>query len=333
MKKYNIAVVGATGAVGEEMRKILEERNFPINNFKALASNRSAGKKIDFRGEEYTVEETTINSFNDIDIALFSAGASRSREFAPYAVKSGAVVIDNSSCYRMDKNVPLVVPEVNPEDAFLHKGIIANPNCTTIIMIMALKPLYDYSKIKRIIVSSYQAASGAGASAMKELSDQAIEWANNKELTVNKFPYQLLFNVIPQVDIFMPNGYTKEEMKMVNETQKMLHDESIKISATCARIPVFRAHSEAVTVELEDKITPKKAKELFNEFPGIKVSDDPKNSVYPMPLFLSGRNDCEVGRIRQDINGENWLSFWIAGDQIRKGAALNAVQIAELLIN
>ncbi len=333
MKKYNVAVVGATGAVGEEMRKILEERKFPINNFKPLASSRSAGRKITFRGEEYTIQETTADSFDDIDIALFSAGASRSREFAPYAVKSGAIVIDNSSCYRMDKDVPLVVPEVNPQDVFLHKGIIANPNCTTIIMIMALKPLYDYSKIKRIIVSSYQAASGAGASAMKELSDQTVEWVNKKEITVNKFQYQLLFNVIPQVDMFMPNGYTKEEMKMVNETRKMLHDENIKISATCVRVPVFRAHSEAVTVELEDKITPQKAKGLFNEFPGIKVSDDPENSIYPMPLFLSGRDDCEVGRIRQDINGENWLSFWIVGDQIRKGAALNAVQIAELLIN
>lgn len=331
MRKYNVAVVGATGAVGQEMLKILEERNFPINKFKPLASNRSAGKKINFRGEEYTIRETTKDSFNDIDIALFSAGASRSREFAPYAIKAGAVVIDNSSCYRMDKDVPLVVPEVNPQDAFLHKGIIANPNCTTIIMIMALKPLYDYSKIKRIIVSSYQAASGAGASAMKELSDQTVEWVNKKEITVNKFQYQLLFNVIPQVDVFMPNGYTKEEMKMVNETQKMLHDENIKISATCVRVPVFRAHSEAVTVELEDKITPKKAKELFDEFPGIKVMDDSENSIYPMPLFLSGKDDCEVGRIRQDINGENWLSFWVAGDQIRKGAALNAVQIAELI--
>lgn len=331
-KLYNVAVVGATGAVGEEMLNILDQRDFPIKNLKLLASKRSKGKKIRFKDKEYTVEETTKDSFKDVEIALFSAGASRSKEFAHYAVEAGAVVIDNSSAFRMDEDVPLVVPEVNPDDIFTHKGIIANPNCTTIIMLMAIKPLYDYSKIKRIIVSTYQAASGAGAKAMEELEKQVYAWANNEKLLVEKFPYQLLFNVIPQVDVFMDNDYTKEEMKMVNETRKMLHNESIVVSATCVRLPVFRAHSEAVTVEFESDVSPQVAKKLIDKFPGVKVVDDVKNAIYPMPLFVSGKDDCEVGRIRQDLNGSNWLSFWIAGDQIRKGAALNAVQIAEALI-
>ncbi len=330
---YNIAVVGATGAVGTEMLKILNERNFPINELRLLASSRSVGKTINCAGENYTVKELKHDSFKDIDIALFSAGAARSKEFAPTAVKSGATVIDNSSYYRMDKDVPLVVPEINPSDAFSGHGIIANPNCTTIIMIMALKPLYDYSKIKRIIVSSYQAASGAGMKAMNELSNQAKSWAKGDKIVVDKFPYQLLFNVIPQVDRFMPNGYTKEEMKMVNETRKILHDADIKISATCVRVPIFRAHAEAVTIELSDDITPLKAKELIGNFSGINVADNDNEANYPMPLFMSGKDDCEVGRIRGDINGKNWLSFWVVGDQLRKGAALNAVQIAELLIN
>lgn len=331
-KLYNVAVAGATGAVGQEMLNILEERDFPIDELKLLASERSAGKKITFKDKEYTVEKMTKDSFKNIDIALFSAGASRSREFAHYAVEDGAVVIDNSSAFRMDENTPLVIPEINPEDIFRHNGIIANPNCTTIIMLMAIKPLHNYSRVKRIIVSTYQAASGAGAKAMQELEEQAKAWVNNKEMPVEKFPYQLMFNVIPQVDVFMDNSYTKEEMKMVNETRKILHDDDIKISATCVRLPVFRAHSEAVTIELEDRIDPKKAEKLIDSFPGVKVVDDIKNSVYPMPLFVSGKDDCEVGRIRQDLNGDNWLSFWIAGDQIRKGAALNAVQIAETLI-
>jgi aspartate-semialdehyde dehydrogenase len=331
-KLYNVAVVGATGAVGEEMLKILDERNFPIKELKLLASKRSKGKKIEFKDKEYIVEEATKDAFKEVDIALFSAGASRSKEFAPYAVDAGAVVIDNSSAFRMDNDVPLVVPEVNPEDILKHKGIIANPNCTTIIMLMAVKPLYDYAKVKRIIVSTYQSASGAGAQAMKELEDQVKAWANNEELPIEKFPYQLLFNTIPQVDVFLDNDYTKEEMKMVNETRKMLHDDNILVSATCVRLPVFRAHSEAVTVELEKDITKEKAMELIDKFPGVKVVDDNRNSVYPMPLFVSNKDDCEVGRIREDLNGPNWLTFWIVGDQIRKGAALNAVQIAEKLI-
>ncbi len=332
MKNYNVAVVGSTGAVGQEMLKILDEREFPIKSLKLLASKRSAGKEIIFKGQKYKVEETTKDSFCDVDIALFSAGGSRSKEFAPYAVKSGAVVIDNSSAFRMDKDVPLVVPEVNPDDIFKHNGIIANPNCTTIIMLMALKPLYDYSKIKRVIVSSYQASSGAGAQAMQELEEQTESWVKRQEIKVNKFPYQLLFNVIPHVDVFTDNAYTKEEMKMINETRKMLHDDNIVVSATCVRVPVFRAHSESVTLEFEDSVTPEKARELIDGFPGVKVVDDTANNVYPMPLFVSGKDDCEVGRIRQDLNGSKWLSLWVAGDQIRKGAALNAVQIAETLI-
>ncbi|MBC7196659.1 MAG: aspartate-semialdehyde dehydrogenase [Deferribacterales bacterium] len=330
--EYNVAIAGATGAVGETFLKILEERNFPIKNLKLLASKRSLGKKIKFKDREYTVEELTHDSFKDVDIALFSAGASRSLEFAPSAVKAGALVIDNSSAFRMDEDVPLVVPEVNPDDAFKSKGVIANPNCTTIIMVVALKPLYDYSKIKRVVVSSYQSASGAGAQAMEELIQQTKDWANNREIKVEKFQYQLLFNVIPHIDKFMENGYTKEEMKMFNETRKIMGDNSIKVSATCVRVPVLSAHSEAVTVETESEITVEKARELFQNAKGIKLLDNPEKNEYPMPLFVAGKDDCYVGRIRKDISAENSLNFWVVGDQLRKGAALNAIQIAELFI-
>lgn len=330
--EYNVAIAGATGAVGETFLKILEERNFPIKNLKLLASKRSLGKKIKFKDREYTVEELTHDSFKDVDIALFSAGASRSLEFAPSAVKAGALVIDNSSAFRMDEDVPLVVPEVNPDDAFKSKGIIANPNCTTIIMVVALKPIYDYSKIKRVVVSSYQSASGAGAQAMEELIQQTKDWANNREIKVEKFQYQLLFNVIPHIDKFMENGYTKEEMKMFNETRKIMGDNSIKVSATCVRVPVLSAHSEAVTVETESEITVEKARELFQHAKGIKLLDNPEKNEYPMPLFVAGKDDCYVGRIRKDISAENSLNFWVVGDQLRKGAALNAIQIAELFI-
>jgi len=329
---YNVAIAGATGAVGETFLQILEERNFPIKNLKLLASARSVGKKLKFKGEEYTVEELTHDSFKDIDIALFSAGGSRSLEFAPSAAKAGALVIDNSSAFRMDKDVPLVVPEVNPQDAFKHNGIIANPNCTTIIMVVALKPLHDYSKIKRVVVSSYQSASGAGAKAMEELMQQTKDWAAGKELKVENFAYQLLFNVIPHIDKFTENGYTKEEMKMFNETRKIMGDDTIKVSATCVRVPVLSAHSESVTVETEEEITVEKAKELFASAKGLQIIDNPDKNEYPMPLFIAGKDDCYVGRIRKDISAENSLNFWVVGDQLRKGAALNAIQIAELFI-
>jgi len=332
-EKYNVAIVGATGAVGQVFLQILEERNFPIDELRLLASSRSAGKKVKFKGEEYTVQELTHDSFKGIDIALFSAGGGRSKEFAPSAVKAGAVVIDNSSAFRMDKDVPLVVPEVNPDDAFKHNGIIANPNCTTIIMVVALKPLHDYGKIKRVVVSSYQSASGAGAKAMQELMDQTKAWVNGEPLKVEAFQHQLLFNVIPHIDVFMENGYTREEIKMYNETKKIMGDDSIEVTATCVRVPVLTAHSEAVTVETEKKITVEKAKELFSNAPGIQVLDNPEKNEYPMPLFVSGKDDCYVGRIREDISKENSLNFWVVGDQLRKGAALNAVQIAELLIS
>jgi len=329
---YNVAIAGATGAVGDTFLQILEERNFPINELRLLASKRSVGKELTFKGKQITVQELTHDSFEGIDIALFSAGGGRSLEFAPSAVKAGAVVVDNSSAFRMDEKVPLVVPEVNPEDCDWHNGIIANPNCTTIIMLVGLKPLYDYSKIKSVVVSSYQSASGAGAAAMEELMQQAKDWAAGKELTIEKFAHQLLFNVIPHVDSFTENGYTKEEMKMYNETQKMLHDKEIKVSATCVRVPVLSAHSEAVTIETEKEITVEKARELMAAAPGLEVLDDPDNLKYPMPLDIAGGDTCYAGRIRKDISGDNKLTFWISGDQLRKGAATNAVQIAELLI-
>lgn len=332
---YNVAIAGATGAVGETFLQILAERDFPIDKLKLLASERSVGKKIKFKNKEYIVEELTHSAFEGVDIALFSAGAARSVEFAPSAVKAGAVVIDNSSAFRMEKDIPLVVPEVNPEDAFLayeNRGIIANPNCTTIIMIVPLKPLHDYAKIKRVFVSSYQSASGAGAKAMQELVDQTNDWVAGKKLTVQQFAHQLLFNVIPHVDSFTNNGYTKEEMKMYNETRKMLHSDSIKVSATCVRVPVLTAHSESVTIETERKITAAKARELLNNAPGVKLFDNPENKEYPMPLLASGQDLCYVGRIREDVAVDNGITFWVSGDQLRKGAATNAVQIAELLI-
>jgi len=334
MKEYNVAVVGATGAVGEVMLEILAQRKFPLKNLKLLASSKSAGKKIPFQGEMLTVEKLDKNSFKNIDIALFSAGGDRSKEFAPVAAEAGAVVIDNSSAFRMDPEIPLVVPEVNPQDIALYKkrNIIANPNCTTIIMVVPLKPLHDYGKIKRIVVSTYQAVSGAGAKAMAELDEQVRQYVNGQEITVSALPYQIAFNLIPQVDVFTDNFYTKEEMKMVNETRKIIGDYTIKVTATTVRVPVFRSHSESVTIETEKKITREKAIELMSNAPGVKVVDDPQNRKYPMPLGVSGTDDCYVGRIREDISCENGLSMWIVGDQLRKGAALNAIQIAEVLI-
>ena len=332
-KKFSVAIAGATGAVGELMIKVLEEREFPVGEMHYLASTRSVGRKLKWKGEEISVQELTKDAFSGVDIALFSAGGGRSLEFAPAAVKAGAVVVDNSSAFRMESDVPLVVPEVNADDIAMHtrRGIIANPNCTTIIMVVALKPLHDYSRIRRVVVSSYQSASGAGAQAMEELRDQARSWVKGEPIEAEVFPYQLLFNVIPHIDSFTENGYTKEEMKMHNETRKMFHDDEIRVSATCVRVPVLTAHSEAVTIETEDVITPEKARKLITAAPGVEVFDDPGRNRYPMPLFAAGGDMCFVGRIRKDISVDNGLSFWVVGDQLRKGAATNAVQIAEIL--
>ena len=338
MKKYNVAILGATGAVGQEFLNLIEERNFPFAELKMLASKRSAGKKIQFMGKEYTVEEATEDSFKGVDIALFAGGAA-SKTFAPAAVKAGAVVIDNSSAFRMDPEVPLVVPEVNPEAIANHKGIIANPNCSTIIMVMALKPLYNVSKIKRVVVSTYQAVSGGGKEAMAELEEQVKAINEGRPVVANILPgaslakhYQIAFNLIPQIDVFKDNLYTKEEMKMIDETKKIMKDDSMRITATTIRVPVYRSHAESVNVEFEDEISVEKAREVLAAFPGVTLTDNPDEQIYPMPLETSGKDDVEVGRIRKDYSIDNALNFWVCGDQIRKGAALNALQIAEYMI-
>ncbi len=332
-KKFTVAIAGATGAVGELLIQVLEERNFPVGEMIYLASSRSVGRKLKWRGKEIAVRELAKDAFEGVDIAMFSAGGGRSVEFAPAAVEAGAVVVDNSSAFRMEPDVPLVVPEVNAEDIgdYTKRGIIANPNCTTIIMIMALKPLHDYGKIKRVVVSSYQSTSGAGSRAMEELMSQARSWAAGDVLEVSAFPYPILFNLIPHIDDFTENGYTKEEMKMHNETRKMLHDDDIQVSATCVRVPVLTAHSEAVYIESEKEIPPEKARELISAAPGIEVLDDPAQLKYPMPIDVAGGDTCYVGRIRKDFSTANGLTFWVVGDQLRKGAATNAVQIAEIL--
>jgi len=338
MKKYNVAILGATGAVGQEFLNLIKERNFPFGTLRLLASSRSAGKVIEFMGDNYTVEEATDDSFKNIDIALF-AGGSASTKFASAAVKSGAIVIDNSSAFRMDAEVPLVVPEVNPEDIKKHKGIIANPNCSTIIMVMALKPLYNKAKIKRIVVSTYQAVSGAGKEGIDELDHQVQAIVDNRPVEANILPsasqpkhYQIAFNVIPQIDAFMEDGYTKEEMKMVHETHKIFNDYNIGISATTIRVPVYRSHSESINIEFDQELSVQQAKELLADFPGVIVQDDPKEQLYPMPLFTSNQNEVFVGRIRKDDSVAHGLNLWVVGDQIRKGAALNALQIAEYII-
>ena len=338
MKKYRVAILGATGAVGQEFLNLIEERKFPFAELRLLASSRSAGKKIAFMGKEYIVQETTADSFEGIDIALFAGGAA-SKEFAPHAVKAGAIVIDNSSAFRMDPAVPLVVPEVNPEAIKKHKGIIANPNCSTIIMVMGLKPLYDLAKIRRIVVSTYQAVSGAGKEGMAELEQQVAALSTGKEPTANILPvgklpkhYQIAFNLIPQIDVFMDNLYTKEEMKMIDETKKIMEDESLRITATTVRVPVYRSHAESVNVEFESAVSLDAARKALAAFPGIVLRDNPSEQEYPMPLFTSGKTDVEVGRLRRDESADNALNFWICGDQIRKGAALNALQIAEYMI-
>lgn len=322
--------MGATGAVGQELLTILEQRNFPLQNLKLLASERSVGREYKFKGETLKVELTCPEAFKGVDLVLSSAGASVSKEFAPIAVDAGAVVVDNTSFFRMDPNVPLVVPEVNPEDIKLHKGIIANPNCTTIMMVVALKPLNDISKIKRIHVATYQSASGAGATGMAELKQQYQEIVEGKPVTVKKFAHQLAYNLIPHIDVFTDNDYTKEEMKMYNETRKIMHSD-VSCSATCVRVSALRCHSEALWIETEKPISVEEARAAIKAGEGLQLFDDPANNGYPMPLDLMGKDDVYVGRIRKDLANENGLNFWLVGDQIRKGAALNAVQIAERL--
>ncbi|MDR1195967.1 MAG: aspartate-semialdehyde dehydrogenase [Endomicrobium sp.] len=334
MKKYRVAVAGATGAVGNEMIKMLENRNFPVESIKLLASERSVGKKLMFNGKEVEVGLLTKDGGKGVDIALFSAGASVSKEFAPSFAADGCFVIDNSSAWRMDKEIPLVVPEVNPNDLSKEKKLIANPNCSTIQMVVALKPLHDAAKIKRVIVSTYQSVSGAGQKGINELTAQTKAWAEGKEIPpANKFQYQIAFNLIPQIDVFTENGYTKEEMKMTNETKKIMGDDSIEVSATCIRVPVFRSHSENVWIETEKPLSPAQAKELLSKAEGIQLLDEPESKKYPMPLFAENTQITYVGRIRGDISTKNnALTFWVVSDNLLKGAALNAVQIAETLI-
>ncbi len=350
---YKVAILGATGAVGREMLKYLEEVNFPVDDIKLLASKRSAGKIMEFKGEKIKVEEVKEDSFKNVDIALFSAGASRSKEWAPIAVKSGAIVIDNSSAFRMDKDVPLVVPEVNEEDLKWHKGIIANPNCSTIQMVVALKPIYDLSRIKKVIVSTYQAVSGAGLNAIKELVDQTefvidiykaykdkledfkyIPYKNlpyaKEVLKPKKIPRQIAFNCVPHIDIFMDQNYTKEEWKMVKETKKIMHDEEISVCATCVRVPVFIGHSESIYIETEKALSLEEIYKALENAPGVKLYKDP--TTYPTPVDVEGENKVLIGRIRKDLDNDKAYTMWVVGDNLRKGAAQNAVQIAESLI-
>lgn len=329
---YHVAIAGATGAVGAEMIRVLERRNFPVGKLTLLASSRSAGKKLTFRGEELTVQELTADSFNGVQIALFSAGGSISRTFAPHAVEAGAVVVDNSSAFRMEKGVPLVIPEINGGDVSWHKGIIANPNCTTAVTLMALHPLHEEFGVTRVIASSYQAVSGTGAAAILELERQVKAIVEGSEVPRKVYPHQIAFNVLPHVDSFLENGYTKEEMKMQNEGRRILHHPAFKASVTCVRVPVYRAHSVAVTAEFERPVSLERARKVLSNAPGLKLVDDPANNVYPLPLNVAGEDDCQVGRLRLDVALDNALSFWVSGDQILKGAALNAVQIAELLV-
>lgn len=331
-KGKNIAIVGATGAVGEEMLQCLQHSSIRINNLSLLASARSAGKKITFGDREITVSELSHDSFENIDIALFAAGGDTSLEYAPSAAKAGAVVIDNSSAFRMDPDVPLIIPEINPDDvASAKKGIIANPNCTTIISLMALFPLHKEFGLKNVIASSYQAVSGSGAQGIAELAEQVEAISKGQPVSPRIYPTQIAFNVIPQVDVFQTDGYTKEEHKMLNESRKILGLENLNVTCTCVRVPVYRSHSVSITAQFEKKITADSAKKVFADYPGIKLKDDPENGLFPVPLDTTNKDDCLVGRIREDKVIENALALWVVGDQVRKGAALNAVQIAELL--
>lgn len=334
MKKYNVAVVGATGAVGNEMVATLEQRKFPVKNLTLLASARSIGKTLSYKGEEVPIDELKEDSFKGIDIGLFSPGGAVSAKFAPIAAASGCVVIDNTSAFRMEPDVPLIVPEVNEHAIAQYKkrGIIANPNCSTIQMVVVLKPLHDAAKIKRVVVSTYQAVSGTGKKAIYELEQQVLAIYNNKRVEKKVYPWQIAFNVLPHIDSFLENGYTKEEMKMVNETKKIMEDDSIKVTATTVRVPVFYGHSESVNIEFEKNLSPDKAKKLLKKAPGVKVIDDPTKNKYPLAIHAAGKDDTFVGRIRRDESVPYGLNLWVVADNIRKGAALNAVQIAEVLV-
>jgi aspartate-semialdehyde dehydrogenase len=329
---YRVAIVGATGLVGGEFIKVLEQRNFPVSKMTMLASDRSAGKKLYFNHEEYEVLETAPDSFRDIDIALFSAGADISRYFSPIAAKAGAVVIDNSAAFRMEPDVPLVVPEINAEDIRKHKGIIANPNCSTIQMVVALNPLHRANPIKRIVVTTFQSVSGTGSAAIEELTAQSKQILGGQSVVPHVYPHQIAFNVLPHIDVFLDNAYTKEEWKMVEETRKIMHDDDIQVSATCVRVPVFTGHSEAVNVEFTNAMSPDDARKLLAQAPGVRVLDDYAINLYPTPWMAAGTDDTYVGRIRRDVSASNSLVMWIVADNIRKGAALNAVQIAEELV-
>jgi aspartate-semialdehyde dehydrogenase len=331
-QKPHVAIVGATGAVGLEMIKTLEKRDFPVGQLTLLASARSAGKKLLFRGQPIAIKELTKDSFAGVDIALFSAGGSISKEFAPIAAKTGCVVIDNSSAFRMDDSVPLVIPEINPGDLRHHHGIIANPNCTTAITLMALYPLHQAFQVTRIFASSYQAVSGTGAKAIEELKRQVGQIVAGLPVTREVYPHQIAFNVLPHVDVFLPNGYTKEEVKMENEGRKIMHHPGFRASVTCVRVPVYRAHSVAVSAEFAKPVTVEAARAVLRKAPGLEVVDDPGKKEYPLPLYAAEKYNCQVGRIRLDSALDNGLCFWVAGDQLLKGAALNAVQIAEELL-
>jgi aspartate-semialdehyde dehydrogenase len=331
MKKYHIAVVGATGAVGTELLRVLERRSFPVTSLRPIGSARSAGKTIRFHDELISVEELTERSFDKIDIAFFSAGGDSSRKWVPIARQAGVIVIDNSSVFRMEPDVPLVIPEINGEDVRRHHGLIANPNCTTAVALMAIYPLHRAFGVRRVFAASYQAVSGSGARAIEELRQQVELAAQDRELTPRVYPHPIAFNVLPHVDVFLESGYTKEEMKMQNEGRKIMHLPAFRASVTCVRVPVYRAHSVAVSAEFERNVSVEHAREVLAKAPGLELVDEPQNNRYPMPLKVAGKDDCEVGRVRIDCAFENGLSFWVCGDQLLKGAALNAVQIAELL--
>lgn len=332
MSKVKFAIVGATGAVGREMLKILEERNVSVDELVCLADPREAGTKVKFRGETITVQAATDNSFNGVQIALFAVATEISQKLAPLAVKAGAVVIDNSYAFRMEENCPLVVPEVNPEDVKWHQGIIANPNCSTIIMVVAINPIHQAVGIKRVVVSTYQAVSGAGIAGIDELTHQSQKALQGEDYPPQAFAHPIAFNLIPHIDSFVDQGYTREEMKMVWETRKIMHAPELLVSPTAVRVPVFRSHSEAINLETKSIITPEQVKQILATAPGVVLQDDPEHKIYPMPLFAAGHDEVYVGRIREDISLANGINLWVVGDQIRKGAATNAVQIAEIVI-